>query len=251
MSPMDATVTLFATEVSRAVTAVGVLNLPGFRQVPTSARIFLGVCIAWACFSAKWAMAPAVGADPQASFWLLSARNLVTGLAVAMLWNIVLEACALAIQLASVQSGLSYASIIDPTNDTESGSLLGITQFCVLLTFLSMGIHLQFLAALLEADSLWDGFSRQGPTLGVVKDMLGYGFRTGLRLAAPFIASMLLLDIASAIGARFADRFQLSVLIFPVKWAATLLILLASTVTLHQLEVSLAGRALQYLGGAD
>ena len=71
-----------------------------------------------------------------------------------------------------------------------------------------------------------------------------------MRLAAPFIASMLLLDFASALGARFADRFQLSMLLFPLKWAATLAILLASTVTLHFLEAGLAKQALGLLGGA-
>lgn len=249
MIAAEAVVMLFAAEISRAVTAVAVLNLPGFRQVPTHARVFLGLMIALACFSAKWAATG--GSAPVEGFWWTCARNLVTGLAVALLWNLILEACALAIQLASVQSGLSYASIIDPTNDTESGSLLGITQFCVLITFLAVGVHLQFLGALLEADSLWDGFSRQGPTLGVLKAMLGFSFKAGLRLAAPFIASMLILDIASAIAGRFAERFQISMLIFPVKWVATLLILLASTFTLHRLEGQLAGQALQMLGGRD
>ena len=177
-------------------------------------------------------------------------RNLVSGLVVALCWNVVLEACALAIQLASIQSGLSYASIIDPTNDTESGSLLSITQFCVLLTFLAAGVHLEFLGLMLESDSLWVKLSEPGVIVGVLKAMLGFSFRTGLRLAAPFIASMLLLDFASALGARFADRFQLSMLMFPLKWAATLAILLASTVTLHYLEAGLAKQAIGLLGGA-
>ncbi len=243
----ESTVVLLASEISRAVTAVGVLHLPGFRQIPVSARILLGVCIAWACFSAKWAAQSPSAAISIDSLWLQCGRNLITGMAVALFWNLVLEACSLAVQLASVQSGLSYASIIDPTNDTESGSLLGITQFCVLITFLTAGVHLQFLTVLLEADSIWDGFSRQGPTLVAVHEMLAYSFRTGLRLAAPFIASMLLLDIASALGARFAERFQLSVLIFPVKWAATLIILAVSAVTLHRLEAVLSTKALELL----
>jgi flagellar biosynthesis protein FliR len=78
--------------------------------------------------------------------------------------------------------------------------------------------------------------------------MLGFSFRTGLRLAAPFIACMLLLDIASALGSRFAERFQLSMLLFPLKWAATLFILMASTFTLHHLEAKLSHQALQFLG---
>lgn len=248
MMQMEATAALFATEVSRAVTAVGVLHLPGFRQVPTAARIFLGLVIAWACFAAKVASGGLTQSNYMADFWLICGRNLVTGLAVALLWNLILDACALAIQMASVQSGLSYASIIDPTNDTESGSLLAMTQFCVLITFVGLGVHLEFLTVLLEADSLWNGFSQTGPMLDVLKTMLGHSFRSGLRLAAPFIASMLLLDIASALGSRFAERFQLSVLLFPLKWSATLLILMLSTVSLHHLELGLASKALELLG---
>lgn len=248
MPPVEAAAALFATELARAATAVGMLHLPGFRQVPGSARAFLGLCIAFACFSAKWA---ANGSTQLAAgeFWLICGRNLISGLVVALSWNLVLEACALAIQLASIQSGLSYASIIDPTNDTESGSLLGITQFCVLLTFLAAGVHLEFFGLMLESDTLWVKFSEPGVIVNVLKAMLGFSFRTGLRLAAPFIASMLLLDFASALGARFADRFQLSMLLFPIKWAATLAILLGSTVTLHYLEAALAKQALSLLGG--
>jgi flagellar biosynthesis protein FliR len=249
MTPIENLAALFATELCRAVTAVSVLNLPGFKQVPPAARAFLGFAIALACFSAKSATPVASGTLPS-GFWLTCGRNFFCGMVVALLWNVVMEACSLAIQLASVQSGLSYASIIDPTNDTESGSLLGITQFCVLLTFLAGGVHLEFLAALLDSDRLWNGFSQASNLLGMLKEMLGFGFRTGLRLAAPFIASMLLLDIASALGARFAERFQLSMLIFPVKWAATLIILMASTTTLHYMEAALAKQAFRYLGAA-
>ncbi len=250
MAIVEGLAALFATEVARAVTAVAVLNLPGFRQVPASARAFLGLCVALACFSAKWAAAGTL-APLATGFWLVCARNLIAGLLVALLWNAVLEASALTVQLASVQSGLSYGSIIDPTNDTESGSLLSITQFCVLLTFLAAGVHLEFLGALLESDSIWDSLNRPGALVGVLKTMLGFSFRTGLRLAAPFIASMLLLDIASALGARFAERFQLSMLVFPLKWATTLFILMASTVTLHHLEANLSQQALQFLGARN
>lgn len=238
---------MFATEVARAVTAVAVLNLPGFRQVPGPARAFLGLCIAFACFSGKWAAAGAANIAPV-GFWLVCGRNLIAGLLVGLLWNSVLEACSLAVQMASVQSGLSYGSIIDPTNDTESGSLLSLTQFCVLLTFLAAGVHLEFLGALLESDKIWETLSRPDAMAGVLKAMFGFSFRTGLRLAAPFIASMLLLDIASALGSRFAERFQLSLLLFPLKWAATLFILMTSTYTLHQLEAKLSHQALQFLG---
>jgi flagellar biosynthesis protein FliR len=248
MTAIESLALLAASEVSRAVTAVSVLNLPGFRQVPVRARVFLGVLIALCCFSAKWASGTNTNALSE-GFWAICARNLVTGLAVALLWNLVLDACALTVQLASVQSGLSYASIIDPTNDTESGSLLALTQFCLLITFLASGIHLEFLSALLMADSMWEGFSRTGPTLAVLKDMFAYSFRTGLRLAAPFIASMLIFDMASALAGRFAERFQISILIFPIKWIATLLLLLASTATLHRLEVDFAAHALGHLGG--
>jgi flagellar biosynthetic protein FliR len=247
MSSLDNLALLFAQELSRAVTAVGVLHLPGFRQVPTSARVFLGMSIALACFAAK--SPHAVAGRIEDSFWVICLQNLISGLAIALLWNLVMEASSLAIQLASVQSGLSYASIIDPTNDTESGSLIGITQFCVLITFVTAGVHLEFLAALLETDRIWDVLRRDGPTLGVLKAMLGLSFHAGLRLGAPFIASMLILDILSAISGRFAERFQVTMLIFPVKWVAVLLILLASTATLHRVEGELAAKALSLIAG--
>ncbi|MBZ2186909.1 MAG: flagellar biosynthetic protein FliR [Bryobacter sp.] len=244
-SELERAALIFAGELIRAVSAVSILHLPGMKQMPAAARVALGLMIAAACFAARWPGEAA--ALDMGSFWGLAGRNLITGLFVALLWNLVLEACALAVQLASVQSGLSYASIIDPTNDTESGSLLAIVQFCLLLTLLAGGVHLEFLAALLEADPIWERMRQSGVGLSVMKQVLGFSFETGLRLAAPYVACMILLDLASALAGKFAERFQVSVLIFPLKWLATLLLLWVSTASLHLIEARLAGGALAAL----
>ncbi len=247
MSELEQAALLFAVELVRATSAVAVLHLPGFKQTPAAARVVLGAMIAMACFTARWP-SHAAGLSLEATdFWAIAGRNVVSGLFVALLWNLVLEACALAVQLASVQSGLSYASLIDPTNDTESGSLLAIVQFCLLLTFLAGGIHLEFLAAVLGADQLWSHLAQNGIGKELLKQVLGFGFQTGLRLAAPFIACMLLLDIASALAGKIAERFQVSMLVFPVKWVATLMLVWISTTSLHLLEARLASRALGLL----
>lgn len=247
---LDRLALLFASEAARGVVALTVLHLPGFRQAPVMARIGLGVFLALACVTAKWESPEAVVTGDN--FFSVALRNLFAGLVVALIWNLVLEACALAVQLASVQSGLSYASIIDPTNETESGSLLSIVQFCLLVTFLGAGIHLEFLAALLEADRLWEKFESGWQGVSMLKSTLAYSFRTGFRLAVPYVASMLLFDLASALAGRFAERFQISMLVFPLKWGATLLLVWASTATLHRLEVDLAADALGLIqGGAQ
>jgi len=132
-------------------------------------------------------------------------------------------------------------------HDTESGSLLAIVQFCLLLTLLAGGVHLEFLAALLEADPIWERMRQSGVGLSVMKQVLGFSFETGLRLAAPYVACMILLDLASALAGKFAERFQVSVLIFPLKWLATLLLLWVSTASLHLIEARLAGGALAAL----
>ncbi len=248
MNTVEQAAALFATELARTGSAVSVLNVPGFRQVPPPARAFLAFALATVCFTAKWAEAGGGFAAPG-EFWAICGRNLVSGLFVAFAWNTVLDACALAIQVASVQSGLSYASIIDPTNDTESGSLLAVTQFCVLLAFLAAGVHLEFLGLLLGTDSLWPAVLNSASLLALLKTLLIESFRIGIRLGAPFIAIMLLLDMASAIGGRFAERFQLATLVFPVKWSVVLLLLLASTATLHRLELQFALRALTLAAG--
>ncbi|WP_035957771.1 flagellar biosynthetic protein FliR [Bryobacter aggregatus] len=248
MSTPEKVALLFFVELMRASTAVGLLHIPGFRQIPASTRAFLGFLLAILCLAAKWGQ-PGLVAPARGDLWVICAKNLVAGLFVALLWNIVLDACALTIQIASVQSGLSYASVIDPTNDTESGSLLAATQFSILLTFVAAGLHLEFLRLLLDSDALWPKLTNAATIAGMLKVILGQSFLIGIRLAAPFMAILILLDVASAIGGRFAERFQLSMLAFPVKWTVTLLILLASAATFQQLEVRLAIGALSLAEG--
>jgi flagellar biosynthesis protein FliR len=74
--------------------------------------------------------------------------------------------------------------------------------------------------------------------------VLSFSASTGIRLAGPFVFSMMAVDLVSAISGRLVERFQLSMLVFPLKWVLTLLLVWLTTAPLQVLESRLAGFAL-------
>lgn len=233
---------LFLLQFFKAMTLASLLNFPGLRQAPPATRVVLALTIA-ACTTL---VAVEQGRQPPAPVeWLGAiAGQVVTGLLAALLWNLVLDACAMAVQLASLQSGLSYAAVIDPTNDTESGSLLSIVQMPLVLMLLAAGIHLQFLALLVEAEAVATSIFTNGQLLDSLAKVLGFSATTGIRLAGPFVFSMMAVDLLSAISGRLVERFQLSMLVFPLKWVLTLVLVWLTTASFQLLESRLAGVAL-------
>lgn len=233
---------VFLLQFFKAMTLASLLNFPGLRQAPPATRVVLALTIA-ACTTL---VAVEQGRQPPASVeWLGAiAGQVVTGLLAALLWNLVLDACAMAVQLATLQSGLSYAAVIDPTNDTESGSLLSIVQMPLVLMLLAAGIHLQFLALLVEAEAVATAIFSNGQLLDSLAKVLSFSASTGIRLAGPFVFSMMAVDLLSAISGRLVERFQLSMLVFPLKWVLTLVLVWLTTASFQLLESRLAGVAL-------
>jgi flagellar biosynthetic protein FliR len=236
---------VFFMQLFKALTLASLLNFPGLRQAPPATRVVLAVTVATCTTFVAIEQGRQPPAQPE---WLAAiASQVVTGLLAALLWNLILDACAMAVQLASLQSGLSYAAVIDPTNDTESGSLLSIVQMPLVLMLLAAGIHLRFLALLVEAEALATGIFSNGQLLDSLVKVLNFSASSGIRLAGPFIFSMMAVDLLSAISGRLVERFQLSMLVFPLKWVLTLALVWLAAASFQVLESKLAGVALEEL----
>jgi flagellar biosynthetic protein FliR len=230
---------LFLNELLRCSTAVAIVGLPGFRQLSTTTRSFLAFTLATICYcarSAEFALAPA---PPQPS--LIPA--LISGAIIGFLWNGLLEATSLAMQLVGIQSGMNYASIIDPSNNSENGALGSAAQLALMSIFLSSGLHLEFLQLLIASDQVWsaDLATLQSiPT--IAKSLLRLTFRCGLQIALPFLMILLLLDAVAAFAAKIAERFQLSANLFPLKWVITIALLYLCAPALAEIQSRIAAQ---------
>jgi flagellar biosynthetic protein FliR len=131
-----------------------------------------------------------------------------------------------AAQALSQLAGFSYASTIDPTNDTDSGILLILCQlFCGWLA-IAFGLDRELI--LLMAGSLETAPPGQvSVSLEGGEKIVRLGvmvFETGLRLALPAIGIFLVFDVLLGVLSRLEQQLQLTTVLFPAKTAGAMLV---------------------------
>lgn len=145
--------------------------------------------------------------------------EVLLGLCVGLLLNIIFATLQLAGEQISMVMGFSMASVLDPQTGTNSPVIANVINMMALLTFLIFdGHHLvvQFFAASLEYIPLGDFYPRYG--------VLSYSLKTftnlfifGFVLAFPIIALSLLSDLIFGMLMKTMPQFNLLVVGYPIK----------------------------------
>lgn len=215
-------------EILRVSVVVGTMNLPGSRQAPMLAKAGLVTFIATATYAAGGA-ARAADIASRGLFPVLFVSLLASAVA-SLAWNLILESYAIAFHTIGVQSGLSYASVIDPVTNVDNSILITIMQFTALSGFLGAGVHLHFFEMIASIESALQDISQANLSSApvVLKALLKVAFEFGARIALPATAVLLILDTLSAVIGRLVDRFQMSAVLFPVKFIVLLLLMAIS-----------------------
>lgn len=179
--------------------------------------------------------------------WMLTEAllGLLIGLVVAFLT----ESFVFAAQMAASQAGYSYASTIDPTTQADSGTFPILLQLISGLLFFAVGVDRWIFKILGESlsnhppGSMIAGASAVDLVVRAGAAMLS----TGLRLALPVIALLLLVDIAMALLGRVTPQLQLLTLAFPLKMLAALATMAALATILPAVYEKAAARAFEDL----
>lgn len=217
----------FLWALARVSGIVAVVPIPGFSAGPDASKIVLALALTLALFpvwgtrlesadnaAVTVTLSQLAGGVLRESFFGVS-----VGLAVAFL----LEGVQLAAQAVGLQAGYSYASTVDPSTQADTTTLQLMAQLLAGALFFVFGfdrIVLRTLARSFQAPpgaSFWQGKATEEIA------HLGAGiFTTGLQLAMPVLALLVLLDIAFAVFGRLHAQLQLLSLAFAVKMLAAL-----------------------------
>jgi flagellar biosynthesis protein FliR len=219
--------------------------IPGFSAGPETSRIVLALALTIALFPAWPTLA---GGDGQR---LLVGRLLggigteallgvTVGLAVAFL----LEGLQMAAQILGLQAGYSFASTVDPSTQADTTTLQLMAQLLAGTLFFAFGFERQVLEALarsLESPST-RAFSLDSNAIEAIVRLGASIFSTGLQLALPVLALLVLLDIAFAVLGRLHAQLQLLSLSFAIKML-TALAFLAGILSVYPAVFERAGAA--------
>jgi flagellar biosynthetic protein FliR len=207
----------FLLVLARISSAFIFVPFPGAKNTADVPKIVFSVCITLSLLP-SWPAPP----DPHPGLGLLTAWlfceaafGLTVGLAVAFL----AESFVLAAQILGLQAGYSYASTIDPTNQTDIGVLQIMTQLMAGFLFFAFGLDRQVIRIFAHSLEIYPPgtFHINEPMVTAIHRLGSNMFSTGLRLAMPVIALLMLFDLSLALLGRINAQLQLLTLAFPVK----------------------------------
>lgn len=186
----------------------------GGQSVPMMTRVGLTVILAIA-------LAPAVAlpAGPDVGLALTIARETAIGLALGLTARALIAGAELAGHLCSQQIGFSYAATIDPDGGARNTMLATLYGLLAVFTWLAVdGHHLLLRALSASYQGLPIGGGSLDPSLVIaIRQVLGVVFVTGIRLASPIVAILLLVEIALGLISRTTPAFHAFMLGTPIR----------------------------------
>ncbi len=244
--------TLFAflLVLARVAGLIAFLPIPGWRAAPDSVRAALAIILTVALFPV-WPALP--NADPsfgQLLIWAFLEAGL--GLSFGVAASLMNEAFQVAAQIVGLQAGYGYALTVDPNSQADAGVLQVLMALISGLLFFTLGVHreiLRVLALSLERIPAGSWHLSHAGMEGIIhlgSTMLS----TGLRLALPVVALLLLIDVALALLSRMQQQLQLLSVAFPVKMLAALALMAVLAPAVPRLFSTLSERMLSAIAGS-
>jgi len=182
-------------------------------------------------------LAPAAApVDPLSAVALLTAaQQLLVGVAIAFVVQVVFDALVLAGQLVATTMGLGFATLIDPA---RGASTAVVSQFYLVLgtlIFLALDGHIALIGVLADSARV---LSPAPGTLGADAFLAlahwgGKIFEAGTMIALPAVVGLVLVNLALGIVSRAAPQLNLFAVGFPVSMLLGFAMLMLSLPTLQ------------------
>lgn len=185
------------------------MPLIGTRAIPARIRVMAALVI-------SLALAPLLPAPPafsgfDAATVLSIARELAVGAAMGFMLRLVFEAGALAGELISQGTGLSFAQMTDPLRGVNSGVIAQWFYLAFGLLFFAANGHLALIALLVhsyEALPIGTALPDVRATLEVAPTFFSLVLRGAVTLALPVMVAMLAINLAFGVLSRAAPALN-------------------------------------------
>jgi len=210
---------VFLLVLARTAGIFTLVPIFGVGQVPVQVRVAVALAITLVlvplCIPAGTALL-AVDVLPMA---LLVAKEALVGLAIGFVTMLIFAAIQIAGDFVDVQSGFSFATMLDPVYGSQTAVAGRVHQLLAGMLFFVTNAHLIMLSGLADSCRLVPigQFSLNPAVAGGVVDLFAALFAVAIRIAAPVIAAVFLADVAMAIVARAVPQINVLIAGFPLK----------------------------------
>jgi flagellar biosynthetic protein FliR len=199
------------------------------------------------------ALVPSVTIPPpngDIGLTLVIMREAAIGMSLAFMVRALIAGTELAGHLASQQIGFSYAGIIDPSTGAQNNAVSWLYGMLATMAFLGLNGHHEVLRALTAS---YSGLPIGAGSVDValltgIREALGLVFIVGLRLAAPIVLVLLVVELAVGLISRTAPTLNFFVIGFPLRLIVGLIVLGVIVAAVPQVTGSLIERTIAMSG---
>lgn len=206
----------FMWPLTRVLGLIATAPLFGNLSVPVRIKVALSVMIALI-------IAPGVPATPAMDPMSLAglavlAQQMVIGLAMGFAMRIVFSAAEMAGEISGLTMGFGFATFFDPQTRGRTSVIAQFIALITLMIFLALNVHLLMLSSLAHSFVTLPISAQPIGTQGFLQiaNWGGLIFSSGVQLALPMIAALLLTNMALGILTRAAPQLNLFGIGFPV-----------------------------------
>jgi flagellar biosynthetic protein FliR len=222
-----------------------ILTAPFFGAVfaPPQVRAGLALLLAFTLSS----LVPMPHVSTAVGLTAMLGREAAIGLALGLAIRALTAVAEFAGELGSYQSGMSAGAMVDPVSGVRNTEFASIYTNLTIIICFATNAHHAFLRALVASyQSVPMGLGSVDPGLaGSVARMLGFVFVFGMRLAAPMLVVMLLVEVVLGLMTKVAPSLNIMVLGAPLRVPVGLLLVAVTTTTLPSLITHMVPAALQ------
>ena len=224
---LDAWVVTLMFPLARLLGLVATAPLLSNRMVPTRIRLAVGLAVAMAVIPALPPM-PSVPADSWMALALLAHQALI-GIAIGFMMRLFFAAIDIAGEMIGLQMGLSFAVFFNPQTGGQSSVLAEFLGLLALLVFLALDGHLMLIKVLVVSfEWLPVGAPTDSDAWMLIVRYATVMFTSGVLLALPMVATLLITNIALGVLTRSAPQLNLFAVGFPVTLSVGFVVLLVS-----------------------
>lgn len=218
---------------------------PTFGGLFAPARTKIGLTVMLAI-----ALLPSVLVPPAVDAAVLGgfiAREVVIGLALGLAVRALVTGVEFAGHLSGQQMGLTYASTIDPSSGAKHTVVTTLFNMLAVLTLFAINGHHTILRALASSyDGLpIGGGSVDASLLRSVRDTFALVFVTAVRLSAPIVVVLLIVEIVIGFISRVTPALSFMVIGYPVRMIVGLFVLGLVVATVPGVVTGLTDRTIR------
>ncbi len=221
------------------------LTAPFFGAVFAPAQVRAGLTLLLAFVLAPLVPMPTV--NSALGLTAMLGREAAIGLSLGLAIRLLTAVAEFAGELGSYQSGMSAGAMVDPVSGVRNTQIATIyTNLTIVICFVTNAHHV-FLRALVGSyQTVPMGVGGVDATVaGAVAHMLGFVFVFGMRLAAPMLIVLLLVEVVLGLMTKVAPSLNIMVLGAPLRVPIGLVLVALTTATLPALITRMIPAAVQ------